>query len=263
MKVAKLLSKNNHCETITDLWLLCSNEMKEYPQLSAAFYYESLKQGGANLESESQITSFIGYWGLFYAFLHSYPFDNFPYTFFENKEINIIEYGCGLAFGSMIYSHYTYLSCYKQHVNNITLIEPSELLLKRAALHASMFCPEANIKTVNKQLDKLEQNDIVCNKDIPTLHIFSDVLEKTNYDMDRLAYLIKNSVKGTSQFLCIQLYFDNYHHDNMINKFASYFTANFDIDCVPQYDMERIVNRDYPILKGTTCAYTTFTKYYD
>jgi len=250
--------RKTDCYFFTNLWLMCSEYKKELPQLSDDFYFDALKQGGRNLTSRSQMTNYLGYWGRFYNFMYSYPYDDFDsYSFCRNQEINIIDYGCGQAIWSMLYAYYLNLGCYDQFVNAITLIEPSELLLKRAALHARVSFPFANIKTVNKKLDDLEQNDIICDDNIPTLHIFSDILERRDFDMDRLAGLVKNSLKGKDQFLCVQLYFGNYQEDNRVRKFASIFADEYYYGSIPQRDMD-LLNGDYPILNGTKCIFSTF-----
>ncbi len=249
--------KELDCEYFTNLWLLCSDIMKELPPLSDAFYLDAIKHGGTNLRTESQMTSYLGYFGRFYEFLHSYPFDIVPYEFFENEKINIVDYDCGMAIWTMLYKHFSILSDYTQWVNTVTLIEPSELLLKRAALHTSAFCPEASIRTVNKKLDDLTQDDIDCDDSIPTLHIFSDVLERKDFDMDRLVELVENSLKGKDQFLCAQLYFGNYQEDNRVREFASCFADEYYYSSIPQKDMELICG-DYPMLNGTKCIFSAF-----
>ena len=250
--------KKLDCEYFTNLRLLCSDLMKELPPLSDAFYLDAIKHGGTNLRTESQMTSYLGYFGRFYEFLHSYPFDIFPYEFFENDKINIVDYDCGMAIWIMLYKYFSNLSHYEQWVNNVTLIEPSELLLKRAALHTSVFCPEATIRTVNKKLDDLTQDDLDCDDSIPTLHIFSDVLERTDFDMEKLARLLNNSLKGVNYFICVQLYFGDYQKDTRVDKFASYFTGEKSFGSIPLRDMG-LAYGDYPILLGTRCNYTMFS----
>ena len=247
------------CYWFSDLWLMCADLMKELPMQTDDFYLDAIKKGGRNLNSLSQMTNYLGYFGRFYWFLGSYPFEDLiPYEFFEKKEINIVDYGCGQAIWSMLYSHWLRQMCHEQIKNKITLIEPSELLLKRAVLHASVFYPGTRVITVNKKLDDLTNDDIVCDDNIPTLHILADVLERQDFDMDRLAGMIKNSIKGMNRFLCVQLYFGNYQEDNRVRKFASYFTDKYDYGCIPQKDMDLAINEN-PILKEVTCHYITFT----
>ena len=126
-----------------------------------------------------------------------------PEEFLEQPEINIIDYGCGQAIGAMCYADYLYDNGYAQQVKSITLIEPSELSLKRAALHASVFFPDAEIKTVNKTFDELDEDDIHCDEDIPTLHILSNVLDIMDIDLAYFSELIKNHLTGYCQFVCV------------------------------------------------------------
>lgn len=246
------------CYWFSDLWSMCSDLMKELPMLTDDFYLDAFKKGGENLNSLSQMTNYLGYFGRVYWFLGAYPFEDLiPYEFINKKEINIVDYACGQAIWSMLYSHYLRLTDHKQIKNTITLIEPSELLLKRAALHASVFYPGTRVKAINKKLEELTKDDIVCDDNIPTLHIMADVLERQDLDMDRLVSMIKSSLKGINRFLCVQLYFGDYQEDNRVRKFASYFTDKYDYGSIPQRDMDLTI-KEYPILKGLTCHYLTF-----
>ena len=137
----------------------------------------------------------------------NYAFKQLPKEFLVQPEINIIDYGCGQALGTMCYADFLRENGYEQKVKTITLIEPSEICLKHAALHASVFFPDAEIKTVNKKFDDLTQDDIVCNEETPTLHVLSNVLDMLNFNLDRFAELVKGCLKGYNQFVCVGPYF--------------------------------------------------------
>ena len=151
----------------------------------------------------------------------NYAFRKLPDIFFELPEINIIDYGCGQALGTMCYSDFLRGKGYSQKVKNITLIEPSEVCLKRAALHASVFYPDAEIKTVNKEFDDLTQEDIRCSEEIATLHILSNVLDMKSFDLPMFSNLIKGNLKGFNQFVCVGPYFKDYQRDNRMKEFSS------------------------------------------
>lgn len=93
--------------------------------------------------------------------------------------------------------------------------------MKRAALHASLFFPNAVIKTVNKGFDDLAKDDIACSEGIPTLHILSNVLDMLNFDLDMFSALIKDSLNGFNQFVCVGPYFNFSNKDDRMGEFFS------------------------------------------
>ena len=167
------------------------------------------------------MTAYLFAFGKMHQAKLNYAFEKMPKEFLEQPEINIIDYGCGQALGTMCYADFLRENGYSQKVKTITLIEPSEMCLKRAALHASMFFPDAEIKTVNKSFDELVEDDICCDEDIPTLHILSNVLDMLSFDLDKFAVLVKSCLKGYNQFVCVGPFFNNVVKDNRITGFAS------------------------------------------
>ena len=108
-----------------------------------------------------------------------------------------------------------------QKVKRVTLIEPSEICLKRAALHVSKFCPDAEIVTVNKSFDDLDAADIVCDDNIPTLHILSNVLDLLVFDLERFAGVINEKIKGFNQIVCVSPFFGFSDKDRRMREFCA------------------------------------------
>ena len=177
--------------------------MRELPKPLQDELYEALNRGIDILDSEPQMVTYLYAFGPMHQAKLNYAFKHLPEDFFEQPKINIIDYGCGQALGTMCYADYLRENGYSQKVKTITLIEPSEICLKRAALHASVFFPDAEIKTMNKNFDELEEIDIYCNEDIPTLHILSNVLDILDFDLKDFSDLIKRQLKSYNQFVCV------------------------------------------------------------
>jgi hypothetical protein len=134
-------------------------------------------------------------------------FGHIPAVFFDQPKINIIDYGCGQGIGTMCYADFLSQKGITQNIKSVSLIEPSEICLKRAALHVSKFFPDAEISTINKTFDELSDDDINCEEDVPTLHIMSNVLDLLDFDLERFAELINDRMKGYNQFVCVGPYF--------------------------------------------------------
>ena len=182
--------------------------------LSTKFYRELL-------DSEPLMTAYLFAFGKMHQAKLNHAYGKLPEDFLEQKEINIIDYGCGQALGTMCYADFLRKTGYLQKVKTITLIEPSEICLKRAALHASVFFPDAEIKTVNETFDELDEDDIYCDEDVPTLHILSNVLDILDFDLERFANLIKDHIKGYNQFICVGPYFNYSFKDERMEEFCS------------------------------------------
>lgn len=199
---------------------------RELPQALQDELFETLNRGVDILDSEPQMATYLYAFGKMHQAKLEYAFSKLPKEFLELPEINIIDYGCGQALGTMCYADYLRENCYSQKVKTITLIEPSEMCLKRAALHTSVFFPNAEIKTVNMEFDNLIQSDIICSEETPTLHIFSNVLDVLSFDIDKFANLEKGCLKGYNQFICVGPYFNYSDKDNRMKVFLSFMQGN-------------------------------------
>ena len=194
---------------------------RELPQALQDELYEALNRGVDILDSEPQMTAYLFAFGKMHQAKLEYAFSKLPEDFLELPEINIVDYGCGQALGTMCYADFLRDNGCSQKVKTITLIEPSEICIKRAALHASVFFPGTDIKTVNKKFDDLTQDDIVYSEETPTLHILSNVLDMTSFDLGKFSGLIKSCLKGSNQFVCVGPYFNYTDKDGRMDEFFS------------------------------------------
>jgi hypothetical protein len=184
--------------------------------------YSQLERGVVQIDSEPQMLVYLYSFGNMHQAKLNVAFENIPPIFFEQPEINIIDYGCGQAIGSMCYADFLSQKGFSQKVKKVTLIEPSEICLKRATLHVSKFCPDAEIVTVNKEFDDLSNNDIACDEEISTLHILSNVLD-LEFDLGNFAQVISDNLKGYNQFVCVGPYFNMPSIDRLMDDFAGFF----------------------------------------
>ncbi|MBR5491843.1 MAG: SEL1-like repeat protein [Alistipes sp.] len=172
--------------------------------------YEAIQHGVCQLQSEPELNMYIHALGLMHEAKLQHAFEHLPSEFTDHNAIEIIDYGCGQAIGTICYADFLRKNGYAQEVRKITLIEPSEIALKRAALHASCFFPNAEIITINKGFDDLVDDDFSIDYDIPTLHIFSNVLDLADdyFNLKSFAYLLRDCIIGINQFVCVEPYFD-------------------------------------------------------
>ncbi len=196
------------------------NLINDLPQQLVDDMYDMLDRGVVQIDTEPQMLVYIYSFGKMHKAKLDCAFAHLPEDFLQQPEINIIDYGCGQAIGTMCYVDFLKEEGIIQNIRKVTLIEPSETCLKRAALHTSVFLPEAEITTVNKTFDKLLMTDIETDENIPTLHILSNVLD-LKFNLYRFAVVINEHIKGYNQFVCVGPYFSYSDKDERISKFCS------------------------------------------
>lgn len=212
--------------------------MRELPRVLQNELFEALNHGVDLLDSEPLMETYLYAFGKMHQAKLHYAFNHLPEEFLSNSKINIIDYGCGQALGTMCYADFLRDNGYKQKIETITLIEPSEMCLKRAALHSSAFFPNTEIKTVNNNFDDLTENDIVCSNEIPTLHILSNVLDILNFDLEEFANLINRKIQGNNQFVCVGPYFNYSDKDDRMDEFCSFLNGETNYsDILDKYEL--------------------------
>ena len=136
------------------------NFVDELPQDLQSELYEKINRGIDQLETEPEMLVYLYSFGNMHQAKLNYAFEHLPDSFFEQSEINIIDYGCGQAIGTMCYVDFLKRKNPNQKIKSVTLIEPSEICLKRAGLHISVFLPDTDIRLVNKTFDQLSDDDL-------------------------------------------------------------------------------------------------------
>lgn len=104
------------------------------------------------------------------------------YNFYiEEKDTTIIDYGCGQGL-SLLNLIAKWVpdnegDTWAKFTRTITLIEPSAIALNRAKAIAEVHFPELEIKTINKRLEDLDEQDLKFEHSPVTIHIFSQILD--------------------------------------------------------------------------------------
>lgn len=139
-----------------------------------------------------------------------YPF---PHQF--ESQISLIDWGCGQGLASMVFMD-KYGSA---NIKQIILIEPSELALRRAALHCKKYAPNVPLQTICKEFDELTADNIHLVEPRIIVHLFSNVLDMESYSVEHLVNVIKTLPKTIQFFICISPYIDDIR-TNKIDTFV-------------------------------------------
>ncbi|MDD4390957.1 MAG: DEAD/DEAH box helicase [Eubacteriales bacterium] len=136
-------------------------------------------------------------------------------------EYSIIDWGCGQGLATVCLFDYLRKKGVPNAVKKIVLIEPSELALKNAVLHTSIY-GAGEIVSVNKYLNDVSVEDIKT--DTPaTIHLFSNILDLEGFSLKQLAQTIGASASGEHYFICVSPIYSNNHR---IEAFYKYFAES-------------------------------------
>ena len=147
----------------------------------------------------------------------------------SKESMSIIDWGCGQALASCCLLDYLNNNRIFIPLDEVVLIEPSELALRYAALHLTAY-GITQTKALQKYLDDITAEDIETKSPV-TLHLFSNILDMDGFDMKRLVQTIGASASGVHYFVCLSPVYNNNNGMSRIELFKSYFSG---IDTVRQ-----------------------------
>ena len=225
-------SGTDYCEKLKDVAL----NFESIRQISVDYYnlikddsiFNSLQRGVKILTEESQLFAYMYSFGNMHFGKLNACFENFPESFFT-KEINIIDWGCGQAMATMSYLDYLAKNNIEQICNSVTLIEPSELNIKRGSLHVKKYSDTMQVYTINKDLDALHVDDFNDIGNLPNLHLFSNILDIDHFSLVELVNNIKTCFKGINYFVCVSPYLNDLKTDR-VDSFRRHFVNNEDYE---------------------------------
>jgi hypothetical protein len=191
--------------------------------------FRSLSRGVEILTEECQLYGYMNSFGpMHYQKLYD-AFQHLPISCFE-KQLNIIDWGCGQAMASMVLQEYCQDHSIEINHYRTILIEPSSLALKRASLHLRKFNSDCLVSTVHSDLDSLTNSDFDFLHGRTHIHLFSNILDINFFSLTELINLIKHRFKGENYFVVVSPYIDDLRQkriDSFINAFRGY--PNFEL----------------------------------
>lgn len=186
--------------------------------------FRSLGRGVAILEQEEQLFSYLKSYGLMHKAKLLSAFSNFPFNEIKDKKIEIYDWSCGQGLASIVLLEYLEEKGVVLEIDRVTLIEPSEIALKRASLHVKHFDSEVRIRTILKDMDSLNIADVNGIDERIKIHLFSNILDVEAYSMRHLIEIVKQGVKGYNFMICVSPYINDVktaRFDSFVNSFSA------------------------------------------
>lgn len=225
---------------------LACDFVRKLPQELCDELHNSLNRGVDVLDSEALLQMYFYSFGDMHAAKLNYAFEHLQQYIKDAKRVEIIDYGCGQGMASLCYHDYINNVNPSQEVSRVILIEPSELALSRASLLCSRFYPNAEIVTINKGFESLIENDIELSGSIPTIHLFSNILDVESYDIEKLAQLVKTKSVGDNEYVIVSP-IQNANRMKRLKDFVEILDNN-------QYFEHYFDKREFREDKDWTCA---------
>lgn len=227
---------SNVPKTVAGIRDIAVSQMETFQNKDEIFH--SLGRGVTILEQEEQLFSYLNSYGLMHKAKLVSTLSHFPFDRIEGSNMEVFDWGCGQGMASIVLLEYLKGHGTPITINRITLIEPSEIALKRASLHVKHFSPEIEIKTVLKEFDSLTEEDVSNSNNKVKLHLFSNILDVEAFSMHHLIELINLTQKGTNFFVCVSPYINDVKIARF-DSFADGFRHNVTFDILHQDEARR------------------------
>lgn len=192
-----------------------------YSKVSSDEIFWSLQRGVKVLTDEKQLLAYINSYGNMHHAKVMSALASLPSEVFTSQ-VEIYDWGCGQGLATMCFLEYSQMQDSQVNIKSATLIEPSEIAIKRAALHVKKFKKDLMLITKNKDLDSISPDDFHSSEKTIKTHLFSNILDIDFFSMSDLVLNLKDSFNGLNYFVCVSPYVTE-QKTQRLNDFAENF----------------------------------------
>lgn len=209
--------RNNVVSTINSTW---SEERKNDA-------YNALDGGKAILTTQDHLDRYSFAFGKMHRAKLNAAFSTITdLNTINGNNIQLIDYGCGQGIGSIALLDYLFNLTEESTItiNDIKLIEPSEIALNQASTYLSKCFSGFNSQLINKEIDQLDVSDLTTKEESIKFHIFSNIIDVNAFSLNDLFEMINKTQKGQNYFICVSP--DYYSGNCRLDEFITYFKNN-------------------------------------
>ncbi|OBX56716.1 hypothetical protein A9Z61_11210 [Moraxella osloensis] len=188
-----------------------------------------LERGRGVLKDADQLDQYL----YSYANMSNKQWENMEKLELDVGNTHIIDYGCGQGLSLLnVLNKWQAKDASKSWeltTNKVTLIEPSTAALNRAKAIAGLYFPGIEIKTINKGLETLTDEDLDFSISEVTIHIFSQVLDmEFEEDFNIINFIEKITAKeGLHYLLIVSHHIEEMDSSRNILKLYKHLVANY------------------------------------
>lgn len=227
------LELNDYGQSFDSIKSLNNAFYNEMSDTDTDTYFYRLQRGVKVLTDEKELIVYFRSYGRMHKAKMQSAINQLPSAVLTN-EVDVIDWGCGQGVASIVFLDSLLSS---QNVNSVTLIEPSELAIKRAALHLQHLGFSGRIKTIHKDLDSLEPSELknLSTSARPAIHLFSNIIDIEYFSLQKLIQNIEIHFKGLNYFVIASPYINDFR-TTRINSFMNHFKRHSSFECLSNID---------------------------
>lgn len=191
--------------------------------------YDELGRGVAILNSEDQMLQYLYSFGCMHEAKLKSAFEPIDFDVFEEKHIELVDWGCGQGIASVLFKEYADRKYCNPIIDKVTLIEPSEMCIKRAALHVDKIVKPKKIITLNSTLDDLSYGRLQTSNENIKIHLFSNILDVESFSLKNLIKEIYSNFGGINYFICVSPYINDLKTNRLDVFMQSFANKQFNL----------------------------------
>lgn len=172
--------------------------------------YNELGRGVSILDSQDQMLQYLYSFGHMHEAKLVSAFESIDFSRFDGEQLELIDWGCGQGIASLLFHEFAYKKNCHPTIESVTLVEPSELCIRRAALHIREILRPNKIYTLNSTLDELSYSRIKTTNSNIKIHLFSNILDVESFSLALLTQGIKSNYGGLNYFVCVSPYINDF-----------------------------------------------------
>ncbi len=182
--------------------------------------HNELDRGHAILSTQDQLNKYL----FAYGSMVKHQWTSFLEPLNLNSDsVEIIDYACGQGLASMLF--FDRFRNKSNAVKKITLIEPSEIAMRRAKSILECYAPQAKISTINKRFDDIGINELHTDDNAVKIHLFSNIIDIEGFDIVSLFNKVILN-KGKNHFIVLSSDRSNHGGSKRLDLFFNCFKDN-------------------------------------
>ena len=184
--------------------------------------HESLNHGVDLLDSDAQMKCYLFSFGKMHQAKMYKALSCISPSSYTSDGFDVVDWGCGQGLATICFFDFLREHNVENKVQKITLIEPSQSTLERAAIHVRAYVgEEVTVSCIDRYLDDVTQESIAGDSPV-TLHFFSNILDIESIDLKSLAEKVGSNVRGQHLLFCMSPMNSG---NRRIDRFYDYFNA--------------------------------------
>lgn len=198
--------------------------LKRYDKQTRDEFYNDLKHGVAIIDREELLWQYLWSFGLMHQSKMEMALEKLPrIADIVRDGFSVVDWGCGQGLATVCLLDFLKRKGVESVPEKTILVEPSQLAIENARLHVGLS-GITDPHLVRKCLDDVAEEDVETNTPV-TIHLFSNILDVTGFDLLRLARLIGGNATGRHYFVCVS---PLNGRERRLDTFRGYFVNTVD-----------------------------------